>query len=82
MNQVYTTRRLDKLGRIVLPIEMRKILDIEPEDCVLVNLEDDRIILKKKKPGCCFCGEQGSLIRIKSNYICKKCLQELKRVSI
>ena len=49
-------RRVDELGRVVLPIEIRRILDIEERDPLEIFLDEDRIVLRKLQPTCIFCG--------------------------
>ena len=48
-------RKVDELGRIVLPIEIRKILDIKQKDAVEIFTDNDRIVLQKYQPACIFC---------------------------
>ncbi|MCR4770979.1 MAG: AbrB/MazE/SpoVT family DNA-binding domain-containing protein, partial [Oscillospiraceae bacterium] len=49
-------RQVDSLGRIVLPIELRRTLDIAERDSLEIYVEEDRIVLKKFAPSCIFCG--------------------------
>ena len=80
MTRLYTVQKIDKMGRIVLPIEMLRVLDLDSNDFVRFHLKDDRIILKKQEPGCCFCGENKNLQRFQKVYICKNCFQDLKKI--
>ena len=79
---LYSMRKIDKLGRIVLPAEMRKILDLDPDDFVRLSIEDDKIILEKQEPACCFCGAGANLQTYQNRCICRTCLKELKKISI
>ncbi len=72
-------RKLDELGRIVIPIEQRRALDINLHDPVEINMEDDRIIIKKFRSGCIFCGSTQNVVDFKDKLVCKKCLNELKK---
>ena len=72
-------RPLDKLGRIVLPKELRTVFDIDNEDSVEIYVEDDKIILKKYTPSCFFC-HSTDVVEYKGKHICKKCLEELKNL--
>ena len=54
-------RRVDELGRVVLPIEIRRILDIEERDPLEIFLDEDRIVLRKLQPTCIFCGAEEDL---------------------
>ena len=73
-------RRVDELGRIVLPIELRRTLEIEERDALEVYVDGASIVLKKYQPSCVFCGEADNVTMVKGKYICKDCLKELKRL--
>lgn len=75
-------RRIDELGRIVLPIETRKRLGLDAKDPVEIIAEKDRIIIKKFEPTCIFCGEAGNVILYKEKRICKNCLKDLKKTEV
>lgn len=71
-------RKVDELGRIVLPVEMRRMLDVEVKDPVEITIEGDTVILRKHHPYCVFCSEAKSLIRYRGKLICEDCLRDLK----
>ena len=71
-------RKVDELGRIVLPREMRRILGIKPGDSINITAEDDKIVLGKYEPTCIFCSSSQDVQPFRDQYICKKCLEELK----
>jgi len=71
-------RKVDVLGRIVLPIELRKNLDIEREDPIEIYVDGDYILLKKYEPACIFCGNAKVVKRIRDKIICEECVTELK----
>jgi AbrB family transcriptional regulator, transcriptional pleiotropic regulator of transition state genes len=71
-------RKVDELGRIVLPIELRRTLDIDPKDPLEIYVEGTSIILKKYQPSCIFCGEAKKVTEFKEKLICPKCLRELQ----
>lgn len=71
-------RKLDNLGRICLPKELRRTFSIEEGDSLEIFTEGEQIILKKYQPACIFCGEAEDVVDYKGKKICKKCLQELK----
>ena len=73
-------RRLDDLGRVVFPIELRRTLDMKEGDCLEIYTEDNQIILKKYEPGCLFCGELKGVINYKGKNICKKCFKEMREI--
>lgn len=71
-------RHIDELGRIVVPKEMRRSLDIAAEDPVEILLEGDSIRLKKYQTSCVFCGSAEGLSEFKGKTLCRACLDELK----
>jgi transcriptional pleiotropic regulator of transition state genes len=71
-------RKVDGLGRIVLPMELRRLLDIKQEDPVEIFVEDKNIILRKYEPACIFCGSAVDVSSIHDKKICRKCLDDLK----
>jgi len=74
-------RRVDQLGRIVLPIELRRRLDIiEERDALEIYVDEDSIILKKYEPACIFCGNARNVFVFKTKNICPSCLDELKEL--
>ena len=70
-------RKVDDLGRIVLPIELRRTLDIEERDSLEIYLDGDKIILSKYMPACLFCGSSEELVKHMGKNVCKKCAQSL-----
>ena len=71
-------RQLDALGRIVLPIELRRTLDIKNKDNLEILVDGNNIILRKHEPNCCFCGNGKDLTAYRGRIICGKCLKDLK----
>ena len=71
-------RKVDVLGRIVLPIELRKNFDIEKEDPIEIYVDGDYILLKKYEPACIFCGNAKDVKRIHDKNVCSECLKELQ----
>ena len=79
MKSTGIVRKVDELGRIVLPSELRKSLGIEIKDSLEIYVSGDSIILKKYLPACIFCGEANEVTVFKGKYICSKCLKQLKK---
>ena len=77
MKSTGIVRRVDELGRVVLPIELRRTLEIVERDMLEIMLEDDRIILRKFQPTCIFCGAEEDLTEYRGKRVCGKCLKEL-----
>lgn len=72
-------RKIDQLGRLVIPMELRKVLDIPECTPMEIYTEGDAIILKKYTPDCLFCGEGDDIVNFKGKNICKNCLKDLRR---
>ena len=77
MKSTGIVRKMDNLGRIVIPIELRRTLEIAERDPVEIYVEDDRIILKYE-PACVFCADASNVINYRGKNICKSCLEQLK----
>jgi transcriptional pleiotropic regulator of transition state genes len=71
-------RRIDALGRFVLPISFRRQLNIKCHDPVEIFTDDSCIILKKAMPSCIFCESETELTDFKGKKICKECLKDFK----
>jgi transcriptional pleiotropic regulator of transition state genes len=79
MKSTGIVRKVDNLGRIVLPSEIRQTLDIqEGRDSIEIFTDNDRIVLQKYKPGCIFCGNVENIHFFSENRICKDCIAKLK----
>lgn len=78
MKETGIIRPIDELGRIVLPMELRRSLDLKPKDGVEIFVDKDRIILKKYVPSCIFCGGAGELTVYKDKLVCASCLADLR----
>ncbi len=72
-------RKLDELGRIVLPIELRRTLDIAERDELEIYLEDDKVILKKYSPSCIFCSATRGLVTYNRKNVCTECIRKLNQ---
>lgn len=70
-------RRLDELGRVVIPKEMRKVLELKERDPMEIEIEGTEIILRKYENRCAFCGKVRPEHNFKQKKICKTCLEEL-----
>ena len=78
MKSTGIVRKLDELGRVVLPIELRRTMDLNIHDTVEIFVEDDKIILKKYHPACIFCGDARDVTTFKGKQVCVNCLRELQ----
>ena len=77
MNGTGMFKRVDELGRIVIPSEIRESFNIQEKDAIEIFVEKDLIILKKYNPNCLFCGETENLVEYKEKIVCKKCIKTL-----
>ena len=66
-------RKVDELGRIVIPMELRNKLGIQEKDPLEIFVDGSSIILKKYNPNCIFCGSSKDLLHFNDNLVCKKC---------
>lgn len=73
----YVIRAVDEFGRISLPKDMRKILDIAERDKVLVTMENDAIVVRKYDNVCVFCGSDVEISEIKGKYVCSECARSI-----
>ena len=78
MKSTGIVRKIDDLGRIVLPIEQRRILEIGDRDSLEIFIEDNTIILKKYQPACMFCGNAKDVMTFKGRNICPACIKEIE----
>ncbi len=78
MKSIGIVRKVDELGRIVLPIELRRQLDIDIKDEVEIYVEGNSIVLKKYEPACTFCGKSEHMYLFHGKNICSSCIDELK----
>ena len=70
-------RQVDSLGRIVLPVELRRTLGFSQNESIEIFTDGDAIVLKKYDPGCVFCGTSLDAIDYKGKPICKQCFSEI-----
>ena len=73
-------RKVDELGRIVLPMELRRTLGINKEDAIEIFVDSDMIVLRKYEPACIFCGSAVEVSNIRGKNICRACLNDLKNL--
>ena len=77
MKSTGMVRRIDSLGRIVLPIELRRELELDDDSSLEIFVEGNQIILKKYEPSCIFCGEAKDVITYKGRNICASCRKSI-----
>jgi len=72
-------RRIDELGRVVIPMEFRKILEINTSDFMEISMEGEQIIVNKYQNKCVFCGKVNQIYTYSGKKICKSCMGNLKK---
>ena len=71
-------RPVDPLGRVVIPVELRRTLNIKTDDSLEVFVDGEFIMLKKYAPACIFCGDAKDVVSVHGKNVCQKCLKEIK----
>lgn len=77
MKSTGIVRKVDELGRIVLPIELRRTLGIEEKDRIEIFVDGESIILRKYQPACIFCDNARDIINYKGKNICPECIKAM-----
>ncbi len=78
MKSTGVVRRIDELGRIVLPSELRQSMDIQVKDALEIFTDGERIVLQKYNPGCIFCGNADKVTVFRDKRICADCIKAMK----
>lgn len=73
-------RKVDELGRIVLPIELRRTLDIAERDELEIYMDGDRIVLQKYEPSCIFCASSYALVSYHGKNVCRECAKSMSDI--
>ncbi|MGM0413900.1 MAG: AbrB/MazE/SpoVT family DNA-binding domain-containing protein [Bacillota bacterium] len=79
MKSTGIVRKVDDLGRMVIPIELRKTMNIDKKDPMEIFVEEDRIILKKYEPACIFCGSAKNTSDFEGKIICQSCIDKMQK---
>lgn len=77
MKSTGIVRRVDELGRIVLPIEIRRTLDINQKDSLEIYVDGKSIVLQKYSSACILCGEAEEIVIFKGKNVCTNCIREM-----
>ena len=80
MKETVFVKRIDELGRIVVPKEMRTKMNIACGDALEIYVEDDKIVLAKFTPNCTFCGSKDIATEFSGSKICRECLEKIKTI--
>lgn len=79
MKSTGIVRKVDELGRVVLPIELRRTLDIAEKDALEIYVDGNSIVLRKYEPSCVFCGDAKNVSAFRGKNICTSCMRELQK---
>jgi transcriptional pleiotropic regulator of transition state genes len=74
-------RKVDELGRVVLPIELRRTLGINERDALEIYIDEEKIILKKYEPACVFCGNAAHVQVFRGKNVCRECASAMAEVA-
>ncbi|MGB4218969.1 MAG: AbrB/MazE/SpoVT family DNA-binding domain-containing protein [Bacillota bacterium] len=77
MKSTGIVRKVDELGRVVLPIELRRTLGIAEKDPMEIYVNGEDVILKKYAPDCVFCGNANDVRQLKNKNVCADCIREI-----
>jgi len=77
MKSTGIVRKVDELGRVVIPIELRRTLGIGEKDALEIYVDGERIMLKKYEPACIFCGNAEDVTYFKGKIVCHSCMAEM-----
>jgi transcriptional pleiotropic regulator of transition state genes len=80
MGDTGIVRRVDDLGRIVIPMELRRTLGINVKDPLSITVEGERIILAKHRDSCVICGSTDEIVRVRERAVCADCVGTVKRL--
>lgn len=75
-------RKVDELGRVVIPIELRRTLDIAERDALEIYVDADKIILRKYEPACVFCGSAEDVVSFHGKNVCRACLHAMQAKAV
>ena len=81
MKSTGVVRKIDELGRIVLPSELRKVFGIREGDELEISVEEDRVILQKRQDLCLFCGAESPKLTYRDRRICEHCATDLAQIA-
>lgn len=79
MRKTGIVRKVDELGRVVLPVELRQTMGIETDTRLDIRREEQTIVIKKVQAACVFCGSLGKHTEYKGKRICAECLRLLRQ---
>ncbi|MEX2355521.1 MAG: AbrB/MazE/SpoVT family DNA-binding domain-containing protein [Thermaerobacterales bacterium] len=82
MKSTGIVRKVDELGRVVIPIELRRTLDIHEKDSLEIYVDGDKIIFRKYEPACVFCGNAADVENFKGKNVCRSCITAMVQQTV
>lgn len=79
MKSTGIVRKVDELGRVVIPIELRRTLGIEVKDALEIYVDGEKIVLKKYEPACIFCGSADNVKQFNGRIVCRNCIKKMSQ---
>jgi AbrB family transcriptional regulator, transcriptional pleiotropic regulator of transition state genes len=80
MRDTGIVRRVDELGRIVIPMELRRTLGIRVKDPLSISMDGERIIIEKYHDACALCGSEEDVTMVKDRAVCARCVADIKKL--
>ena len=80
MRDTGIVRRVDELGRIVIPMELRRTLGIKVKDPLSISMDGEQIIIEKYRDACALCGSEDDITMVKDRAVCSKCVADIKKL--
>ncbi len=81
MKSTGIVRKVDELGRVVIPIELRRTMGIDEKDALEIYVDNEKIILRKYEPACIFCGNAADIQDYRGKRVCKECARNMTDVA-
>lgn len=81
MKSIGIVRQVDELGRVVLPVELRRTLDIKQKDSLEIFVDGAHIILRKYEPACIFCSQAADIRQFREKNVCRDCLHDMQSLT-
>lgn len=78
MKSTGIVRKVDELGRVVLPIELRRTLNISYKDSLEIFTDNNMVVLRKYEPSCIFCGSATNVVNYRGRNICPECIAHMQ----
>lgn len=75
-------RKVDELGRVVIPIELRRTLGIDEKDALEIYVDNEKIVLKKYEPACVFCNNAEGVQNFKGKNVCRECAAAMSAAAV